>query len=149
MESFTSQVGITSWLQLMPASFAVKEKKLPQSILLTRKLCCPLRMKQTVEITKSLDSLPGITVGISVSQAAVPLVSFVTNLFSTFGFWLGLSVIGSLSRVQRISGTTVSSWRSLIWNEDGTNRLRRRRRMEETVQRAVTLFVRIHPRNNK
>ena len=30
------------------------------------------------------------------TQPAIPLVSFLTELFSTFGFWMGLSVTGSL-----------------------------------------------------
>ena len=35
------------------------------------------------------------------TQPAIPLVSFLTELFSTFGFWMGLSVTGSLAFVRR------------------------------------------------
>ena len=34
------------------------------------------------------------------TQPAIPLVSFLTELFSTFGFWMGLSVTGSLAFVR-------------------------------------------------
>ena len=34
------------------------------------------------------------------TQPAIPLVSFLTGLFSTFGFWLGLSVFGSIDFIE-------------------------------------------------
>ena len=92
-------------------------------------------------------------VTVTLTQAAVPLISFLTNVFSTFGFWLGLSVMGSLSYVKRAKDTTVSRWRSLIWNQDGTSQLRSfiprsRRRIAQTVRSTVRLFVRVDPRND-
>lgn len=35
-------------------------------------------------------------------QPAIPLSTFLTNVFSTFGFWLGMSVIGSISVVMKV-----------------------------------------------
>ena len=90
-------------------------------------------------------------VTVTVAQAAVPLISFLTSLFSTFGFWLGLSVMGSLSYVKRARDTTVSRCRLLIWNQDGKSRFTRfipKRRMTQTERRPVQLFLGVHPRNN-
>ena len=90
-------------------------------------------------------------VTVTVTQAAVPLISFLTNLCSTFGFWLGLSVMGSVSYFQRVRDRNVSSWKSLIWNENGTSRRRstpERRRMAQTIQSTAALFHMVHPRNN-
>ena len=100
-----------------------------------------------IHIRHSMNPVTG-----TVTQAAVPLISFLTSLCSTFGFWMGLSVMGSLSYIKRARDTNVFRWRSLIWNEDGTSRLRRlipkRKRMTETIRRTVRLFHRIHPRTN-
>ena len=42
------------------------------------------------------------------TQVAIPLVQFLTEIFSTFGFWLGLSVSGSVICVKRIGAQATS-----------------------------------------
>lgn len=36
----------------------------------------------------------------AVSQPAIPVVTFLTNVFSTFGFWLGISVLGFMKKAK-------------------------------------------------
>ena len=91
-------------------------------------------------------------VTVTVTQAAVPLISFLTSLFSTFGFWLGLSVMGSLSYVKRARDTTLSSCKLLVWNQDGrshfTKFIPKSKRIEQIERRPVQLFLKVHSRNN-
>ena len=67
------------------------------------------------------------------SQAAIPLITFVTGVLSTFGFWLGLSVSDSLHVFKKI-------WKKAQIERDRTP-LRRRLTQQLTVnQRRLSLL---------
>ena len=46
---------------------------------------------------------PNYPVTSTEEQPSILLVSFLTNVFSTFGFWLGVSVLGSLSGIKKVN----------------------------------------------
>lgn len=48
----------------------------------------------------------------SEEQKAIPLISFLTNAFSTFGFWLGLSVFGSYGEIMKRAN--MSRWMTFV-----------------------------------
>ena len=56
------------------------------------------------------------------TQPAIPLVSFLTGLFSTFGFWLGLSVFGSANFIQ------------ILWSKTRKNKKLKRRTQQDVVR---------------
>ena len=55
------------------------------------------------------------------TQPAIPLVSFLTGLFSTFGFWLGLSVFGSANFIE------------ILWNKTRKNKKLNQRTQQNAV----------------
>ena len=55
------------------------------------------KLRKSCIYTLLADGKPGTR---TETQPAIPLVSFLTGLFSTFGFWLGLSVFGSANFIQ-------------------------------------------------
>ena len=69
----------------------------------------------------------------TVSQPAIHLVTYLTNLFSTFGFWMGVSVLGTIETLQQKTFRKNGSWQilkekaSLLSFKKFTNILRKRR----------------------
>ena len=64
----------------------------------TRSICMDQqRLEKLSRYVLFLQDNPGTR---TETQAAIPLVSFLTGLFSTFGFWLGLSVFGSANFIE-------------------------------------------------
>ena len=49
----------------------------------------------------------------TVSQPAIHLVTYLTNLFSTFGFWMGVSVLGTIETLQQQTFKKNGSWQIL------------------------------------
>ena len=62
------------------------------------------------------------------TQPAIPLVSFLTGLFSTFGFWLGLSVFGSANFFQ------------ILWSK-----ARKNKKLKPKTQQDVRIIRRQQP----
>ena len=56
------------------------------------------------------------------AQAALSLISFLTGLFSTFGFWLGLSVFGSANFIQ------------ILWSKTRRNKKLKPRYQQDVVR---------------
>ena len=68
------------------------------------------------------------------TQAAFPLVSFLTELMSTFGFWVGLSVTGSLTFI----GKTFSKVTSFVHQNKSRQRLAPRQLIDQRITRWMT-----------
>ena len=49
----------------------------------------------------------------TVSQPAINLVTYLTNVFSTFGFWMGVSVLGAMKSLQQQTEGEHSFWQIL------------------------------------
>ena len=78
------------------------------------------------------------------TQAAIPLISFLTSLFSTFGFWLGLSFLGSFS----IMGKLLSKLSTACRHENRGRRFSSQTQITNTVQhffRYRAPFRKIYP----
>ena len=69
-----------------------------------KKLCKKQkRVQKSYLYTLLAEGNPGTS---TETQPAIPLISFLTGLFSTFGFWLGLSVFGSANFIQTLWSKT-------------------------------------------
>ena len=69
-------------------------------------------------------------------QPSIPFISFLTNLFSTFGFWLGLSVAGSLSAFKMVKIKFYKYGQERVVRETSHRR-------DNRVTPGVPLFIRI------
>ena len=67
------------------------------------------------------------------TQPAIPLVSFLTELFSTFGFWMGLSVTGSLMFFRR-TWTKVTSFTH-------ERKARQRLTLQQSIDQRITRWM--------
>ena len=73
-----------------------------------------------IGITLFASDFPAIR---EVSQPAIPLITFLTNLFSTFGFWLGVSFSDSISGFKWFHGVTGKALDKVLGNQARTARV--------------------------
>ena len=99
IQSQTGQTHMTSEMGIFRDTCSFNNTKQSQKNLCKKQQ----RVQKSYLYTLLAEGNPGTS---TETQAAIPLISFLTGLFSTFGFWLGLSVFGSANFIQSLWSKT-------------------------------------------
>ena len=116
-----------------------------------------LLQRQANQTTISLHSSKTPVVR-TVSQPAINLITYLTNLFSTFGFWMGVSVLGTMKSLQQDTSRENSFWQilkgqasSLGLSLDLSTRFTDipRKRRQQAMKSCVRSVRKVHPQQSR